>query len=172
MADLSWTSKRGQPWDDPGMAVQLMTFVLGALFSLVIQVLASRMALTRDQRKESWMRRLNSYQDFYQSTSQLLDLWRAGIDVSEDRSWGILMAARKAAYDAAVYDPDRHDQAERMQVLSVELLRLAQDDQRDPEHLNQLVAESRAILDAFVDGETALRLLRPSRRARLIAPRS
>jgi len=68
------------------MAGQLVIFVLGALFSLVIQVLASRMALRRDQRKESWMRRLNSYQDFYQSTSQLLDLWRAGIDVSEDRA--------------------------------------------------------------------------------------
>ncbi len=118
------------------------------------------------------MRRLNSYQDFYQSTSQLLDLWRAGIDVSEDRSWGILMAARKAAYDAAVYDPDRRHQAERMQALSVELLRLAQDDQRDSEHLNQLAAESQAILDAFIEGEAALPLLRSSGRVRLIARRS
>lgn len=147
------------------MVVQLVIFVLGALFSLVIQVLASRMALTRDQRKEGWMRRLNSYQDFYQATSQLLDLWRAGIDVSEDRSWDILMAARKAAYDAAVYDPERRHLAERMQVLSVELLRLADDDQRDPERLNELAIESQAILDAFVERETALRLLpRPSRR--------
>jgi hypothetical protein len=154
------------------MAVELITFVLGALFAVVIQVLVSRMTLARDQRKESWMRRLNSYQDFYQSTSQLLDLWRAGIDVSDDRSWDILMTARKAAYDAAVYDPDQRDQAERMQALSVELVRLAQEDQRDPEQLNQLAAESRAILDTFIAGETALRLLRSSGRARWIERRS
>lgn len=153
------------------MVVQFVIFFLGAAFSLVIQVLASRLALMRDQRKEGWMRRLNSYQDFYQSTSQLLDLWRAGIDVSEDRSWGILMAARKAAYDAAVYDPEQRHHAEQMQVLSVELLRLVRVDHRDPEHLDQLVAESQAILDAFFERETALRLPRSSLIRRLRSQR-
>jgi hypothetical protein len=141
------------------MVVQLLIFALGAIFSLFVQLVASRLALARDQRKESWMRRLNSYQDFFQSTRQLLDLWRAGIAVSEDRAWGILLVARKA-----VYDPERGELAQRMQALSVDLLLLVDSDPRDPEQLDRLAAESEEVLGAFLESEPSLRSLRRPRK--------
>jgi len=46
------------------MAVQIVTFVLGAVLALGLQFLAARLGLMREQARESWIRRLNSYQDF------------------------------------------------------------------------------------------------------------
>lgn len=105
--------------------MQLVIFVLGALFSLALQFLAARLGLLREQARESWIRRLNSYQDFSTAAVGLAELWLAGADVPESQVWEAITHARKAAYDAALYDETRTQLTSRMRDLSGDLVRLA-----------------------------------------------
>ena len=54
------------------MAMQLVVFVLGALFTFSLQFLTARLGLLREKARESWIRRLNSYQDFSTATVGLV----------------------------------------------------------------------------------------------------
>jgi hypothetical protein len=76
------------------------------------------------QRREYWIRRLNSYQDFYHQASQLVDLLDTGEVVPESVRWPAIGAARKAAYDAAFFDPDQADLTEEMKAITIDLVRL------------------------------------------------
>ncbi|MDP8942790.1 MAG: hypothetical protein M3N16_01510 [Actinomycetota bacterium] len=138
------------------MATALTTFVLGALFGVALQFLAARLALMREQARESWIRRLNSYQDFNTATVALAELWQAGVDVPKSHVWDAIAHARKAAYDAALYDKDRPTLTRRMRDLSGELARLSSEPRRDRTALEQVIAEAEAIWDEFARSDPAL----------------
>lgn len=138
------------------MTAQLVTFVLGGLFGLTLQFLAARLGLLREQARESWIRRLNSYQDFNTATVALAELWQANIDVPESHVWEAIAHARKAAYDAELYDDKRPHLPRRMRDLSGELARLSSESRRSPEALERVIAEARAIWREFAKSERSL----------------
>ena len=51
-----------------------LSFSLGVIFALFLQWISYRLSFRKDQRREYWIRKLNSYQDFYQHTMQLIGL--------------------------------------------------------------------------------------------------
>ncbi len=119
----------------------VLSFFLGATIAFALQYVSYRFT----QRREYWVRRLNSYQDFCHQSAQLVDLLIAGIDVPSDRCWAAVADARKAAYDAEFYDPDSRERWTEMQQITIELAALAADGQKDPPVLKDL--ERR--IDAF-----------------------
>lgn len=138
------------------MAEALITFALGAIFGVVLQFLAARLALIREQAREAWMRRLNSYEDFTTATVALAELWQAEVDVPESYAWDAIAHARKAAYDAALYDNDRPDLSRRMRDLTTELARLSVERGRDAGDLEHVIDEARAIWLEFAPAEHVL----------------
>jgi hypothetical protein len=74
--------------------------ILGSLFGFVLLWVSHRLSVKKEREKEHWIRRLNSYQDFYQHTMHLIDLLQAGIELPEPARWDAITLARKAAYDA------------------------------------------------------------------------
>ena len=100
-----------------------ISFFIGAVFALFLQWLSSRLTYRREQRREYWIRKLNSYQDFSQNTTQLLLLLASRIKVPESHFWDAITLARKAAYDAAFYDLGHPKRTERMMQITEELIR-------------------------------------------------
>lgn len=137
------------------MAVQIVTFVLGAVFTLGLQFLSARLGLMREQARESWVRRLNSYQDFNTAAIGLAELWQAGAAIPEPQVWDAITRARKAAYDAALYDAARPHLTTQMRELSGELVRFANGD-RDHEELEGFIESTRAIWDDYAGSDPAL----------------
>jgi len=138
------------------MAVQIVTFVLGAVFTLGLQFLSARLGLMREQARESWVRRLNSYQDFNTAAIGLAELWQAGAALPAPQIWDAITRARKAAYDAALYDAAHPHLTTQMRELSGELVRFANDGDRDHEKLEGFIKLARAIWDDFADSDPAL----------------
>lgn len=138
------------------MAVQIVTFVLGAVFALGLQFLAARLSLMREQARESWIRRLNSYQDFNTAAIGLAELWQAGGAIPATQIWDAVLRARKAAYDAALYDAAHPHLTTQMRELSDELVRFTNDGDRDHEKLERFIKSARAIWDDFADSDPAL----------------
>lgn len=95
----------------------VLSFFLGGTVAFALQYVSYRFT----QRREYWIRRLNSYQDFCHQSAQLVDLLIAGIDVPPDRCWAAVAEARKAAYDAEFYDPDSPERWTEMQEITIEL---------------------------------------------------
>lgn len=104
-----------------------LSFLVGAVFALFLQWLSSRFTYHREQRREYWIRKLNSYQDFYQNTTQLLVLLGLRIKVPETHFWNSMTLARKAAYDAAFYDLGHPERAVRMEQITEELIKYYQE---------------------------------------------
>ena len=100
-----------------------ISFLIGACFALFLQWLSSRLAYRREQRREYWIRKLNSYQDFHQNTMQLLILLESRIKVPETHFWNSITLARKAAFDAAFYDLRHPKRTERMGQITEWLIR-------------------------------------------------
>jgi len=125
------------------------------VFTLALQFLAARLGLIREQARESWIRRLNSYQDFNTAAVGLADLWRAGAAIPEAQVWDAITRTRKAAYDAALYDPGRPHLTTQMRELSGELVRFASAD-RNHEELDSFIESTRAIWDDFARSDPAL----------------
>jgi hypothetical protein len=111
-----------------------VSFVLGATVALALQYVSYRFT----QRREYWIRRLNSYQDFCHHSAQLIDLLIAEVDVPKDRRWAAVADARKAAYDARYYDPDAPDRWTEMQQITLEMAVLAEGQRQDPRALTEL----------------------------------
>ena len=140
------------------MWVELTTFVLGGIFAFALQFLATRLGLLREQARESWVRRLNSYQDFTSATVGLAELWKAGIEVPPAHAWDAITQARKAAYDASLYDGEHPALTSRMQRISADLVRLAPPDNRDRDELQGVIDAANGIWLEFAAFEQALRL--------------
>lgn len=102
------------------------------------------------------MRRLNSYQDFNAATVALAELWQAGVEVPESQTWEAIAHARKAAYDAALYDHNRPKLSRRVRDLSTELARLSAEPRHDAKALEHVIPEARAIWAEFAAEERVL----------------
>ena len=109
------------------MVAELLIFALGVGFAFMLQLFVSRLALSREKQKEAWVRKLNSYENFYRAMTDVVDLLVAGVGLPDSRLWDRLFDARKSAYDAASYDPDHSARTALMQQLTLELLLLHQD---------------------------------------------
>lgn len=137
----------GPMWDE------LLLFVLGALFAVFLQVFISRLAFTREKRREAWIRKLNSYENFYRALTQLIDLRVADVDVPQEQLWVALADARKAAYDGESYDPDAQQRTERMRQITLEFLIAEQRGETTAEKLAAWRRETREIRDQFYKEE-------------------
>lgn len=104
------------------MAGELLVFSLGAAFAVVLQLFVSNLTLTREKRKEAWVRKLNSYENFYRAMTHTIDLMLAGVAIPDDQLWSALLDARKSAYDATSYDPSHAGRTKQMRELTLELL--------------------------------------------------
>ena len=104
------------------MSLEVLIFLLGQLSAVALQLLVSRLALRREQRKEAWIRRLNSYENFYRASTQLIDLFQANVEVPQSSAWESIADARKAAYDASSYDPGNPGRTARMREVSLDLV--------------------------------------------------
>jgi len=94
------------------------------------------------------MRKLNSYQDFYQHTTQLLGLLRSNVSIPENVFWQSIALARKAAFDATFFDPGRLKRTERMQDVTLGLISML-DTSRGADKLVTLQAEVKYIQRSF-----------------------
>lgn len=100
------------------------SFLLGAIFALVLQWISYRLSFKKDQRKEYWIRKLNSYQDFYHHTTQLIDLLNSNISIPQNVYWQSISSARKAAYDAIFYDKTHPERTSKMKDITLDTIQL------------------------------------------------
>lgn len=128
----------------------VLSFVLGAAFAIVLQWVAHRLAVKRDQKKEYWIRFLNSYQDFYQQTTQLIDLLRSDLQVPREVYWSAMALARKAAYDASFFDEAHPARTERMKRITMELLRRLEGETDQVTSLDELEREINELRERFL----------------------
>jgi len=133
-----------------------ISFVLGAIFAILLQWISYRLSFRREQRREYWIRKLNSYQDFYQHTTQLIELISANISIPSDVYWGHISLARKAAYDAAFYDRSHLGRANRMKAITVELIQILQSDDTEPQRLEILLKQIEEVQKNFYQEEKLL----------------
>ncbi len=103
-----------------------ISFIFGAMFALVLQWVSYRLSFRKDQRREYWIRKLNSYQDFYQHTTQIIGLLDLKVSIPENVYWQSITLARKAAYDAEFYDRTHHERTTKMKNITLDLIRLLQ----------------------------------------------
>ncbi|MDQ3933624.1 MAG: hypothetical protein M3340_03225 [Actinomycetota bacterium] len=137
------------------METELAVFALGAVFAVALQLFISRLTLEREKRKEAWIRKLNSYENFYRAMTGLIDLVSAGVRVPEQQFWEAMVDARKSAYDAASYDAENPERTARMRQLTLDLVLAYQGGELDGERLRELREETEAIRSGFYSEERA-----------------
>ena len=115
-----------------------ISFILGAVFALVMQWVSYRLSFRKDQRREYWIRKLNSYQDFYQHTTQLIGLLGSKVSIPDNVYWQSISLARKAAYDAAFYDISHHERTDNMKAITLDLIQIFQSNKQERERLQIL----------------------------------
>jgi dipeptidase len=130
-----------------------ISFILGSIFALLLQWVSYHLSFKKDQKKEYWMRKLNSYQDFYQHTTQLIALLRSNVSIPENVYWQSIALARKAAFDAAFFDTGHRQRTERMQDVTVALITALQSSNRSQENLETLHSEIEGIQQSFCEEE-------------------
>ena len=133
-----------------------ISFLLGAIFALFLQWVSYRLSFKKDQRREHWIRRLNSYQDFYQHTSQLIGLLKSKVSIPDSVYWQSISLARKAAYGAAFYDRSHPERTDKMKAITLELVRLLQQNNPDTEKLERLPKQIEEIQTNFYGEEKLL----------------
>lgn len=135
------------------METGLLIFVLGAVFAVGLNVFISELTLRREKRKEAWIRRLNSYENFYRAMTGVIDLLAAGVRVPEAKLWEAVGDARKSAYDAASYDPTHPERTSRMQELTLALILAYQRDEASADQLGAWRNEIEQIRASFYASE-------------------
>lgn len=100
------------------------SFILGAIFALMLQWVSYSLSFRKDQRREYWIRKLNSYQDFYQYTTQIIELLDSKVSIPENVYWQYISFARKAAYDADFYDMTHPERTNKMKNITLNLILL------------------------------------------------
>ena len=126
-----------------------ISFILGAVFALVMQLISYRLSFKKDRRKEYWIRKLNSYQDFYQHTTQLIGLLGSRVSIPDNIYWQSISLARKAAYDAAFYDISHTERTDKMKTITLDLVRILQSNEQVPERLQTLQKQIEEIQSNF-----------------------
>lgn len=115
-----------------------ISFVLGAIFALGMQWVSYRLSFKKDQKREYWIRKLNSYQDFYQHTTQLIGLLGSKVSIPDNVYWQSISLARKAAYDAAFYDISHSERTNKMKAITIDLVQILQSNEQEKERLQLL----------------------------------
>jgi hypothetical protein len=133
-----------------------ISFLLGAIFALFLQWISYRLSFRKDQRREYWIRKLNSYQDFYQHTLQLIGLLRSKVSIPDNVYWQSISLARKAAYDAAFYDTSHPEQTEKMKTITLELLQMLKSNEQESRRLDELIERIEEIHSEFYQEEKSL----------------
>jgi predicted house-cleaning noncanonical NTP pyrophosphatase (MazG superfamily) len=133
-----------------------LSFILGAFFGILYQWISYLLSFRKDQRKEFWIRKLNSYQDFYHHTSQLIDLLRMEVKVPENIYWEAISSARKAAYDASFYDLSNLIRTEKMKKITSDIVNIYQSETTDMENLAELMEHIEKIQESFYNQENLL----------------
>jgi hypothetical protein len=133
-----------------------ISFLLGAIFALFLQWISYRLSFRKDQRREYWIRKLNSYQDFYQHTLQLIGLLRSKVSIPDNVYWQSISLARKAAYDAAFYDISHPEQTEKMKTITLELLQMLKSNEQESRRLDELIERIEEIHSEFYQEEKSL----------------
>ena len=131
------------------MAADLLVFGLGAAFAVVLQLFASQLTLAREKRKEAWVRRLNSYENFYRAMTHVIDLLIADLQIPDEQLWAALLDARKSAYDATSYDVAHGGRTTQMRELTLELLLLHQKQDCGRQRLFELRGKVTKVRDEF-----------------------
>lgn len=133
-----------------------ISFLLGAIFALFLQWISYRLSFKKDQRKEYWIRKLNSYQDFCQHANNLLGLLMSKISIPDNVYWQSISLARKAAYDAYFYDRIHPERTGKMMDITLEIIRIIQLNNTDMETLERLIKKIEKIQISFYKEETLL----------------
>lgn len=132
-----------------------LSFVLGSLFAVFLRWVSQALALRRDKRKEYWIRVLNSYQDFYQQTIQLIDLVRSDVDIPTGVYWDSMSLARKAAFDASFYDQGHPERTEEMKTITTKLLRILEGRESEIRQVEKLERRVEQIREEFLEESSA-----------------
>lgn len=101
---------------------QVFYVALGAALALIGSIVTQAYQNLRNKKNEYWIRKLNSYQDFYQHTSQLCNLIESLVQLPDAVFWGSISAARKAAFDANFYDKKHPDRTGKLTAITSELV--------------------------------------------------
>jgi len=133
-----------------------ISFLLGAIFALFLQWISYRLSFKKDQRREYWIRKLNSYQDFYQHATQLIGLLRSRVSIPDNVYWQSILLARKAAYDATFYDRTHPERTDKMKNITLELIQILQQNNPDTEKLERLLKQIEEIQTSFYEEEKLL----------------
>lgn len=133
-----------------------ISFIFGAIFALVLQWVSYRLSFRKDQRREYWIRKLNSYQDFYHHTTQLIGLLNSKVSIPENVYWQSISLARKAAYDATFYDRTHPERTEKMKVITLELIKLYNSNKEQSDILSSLAGQVDGIIEEFYKEEKLL----------------
>ena len=134
-----------------------ISFLLGAIFAVFLQWISYRLSFKKDQRKEYWIRKLNSYQDFYQHTTQLIGLLKSKVSIPDNVYWQSISLARKAAYDATFYDISQPERTDKMKTVTLELIQILQQNNSDIEKkLERLLGQIEDIQTSFYKDEKLL----------------
>jgi len=115
-----------------------ISFILGAIFALVMQWVSYHLSFRKDKRREYWIRKLNSYQDFYQHTTQLIGLLGSKVSIPDNVYWQSISLARKAAYDAAFYDISHPGRTDKMKTITLDLIQILQSNKQEKERVQML----------------------------------
>ena len=126
-----------------------ISFILGAVFALVMQWVSYRLSFRKDQRREYWIRKLNSYQDFYQHTTQLIGLLGSKVSIPDNVYWQSISLARKAAYDASFYDISHPERTDKMKAITIDLIQILQSNKQERERLQILQTQVEEIQANF-----------------------
>lgn len=130
-----------------------ISFILGVAISLLVQWISYRLSFKKDQKKEYWIRKLNSYQDFYQHVNQLVGLLRINTSVPDNVFWQSISLARKAAFDAAFFDWENPERPKQMEHITQALISAYQGKTLDDKMLNMFAEETQNIQYAFYEDE-------------------
>lgn len=133
-----------------------ISFILGASFGIFYQWISYFLSFRKDQRKEYWIRKLNSYQDFYHHTTQLIDLMNSELKIPENLFWQTISSARKAAYDACFYDLLNSNRTEIMKKITLDLISIYQLGNIHKDNLNEIMIKISQIQISFYNEEKLL----------------
>lgn len=133
-----------------------ISFLFGAIFALCLQWVSYRLPFRKDRRREYWIRKLNSYQDFYQHATQLIGLLRSKVSIPPNVYWQSISLARKAAYDAAFYDRTHPERTDKMKNITLDLIQFLESKDHITDNLQMLLSQVEEIQAEFCQEEKLL----------------
>jgi hypothetical protein len=130
--------------------------MLGTIFALILQWVSYRLSFRKDQRKEYWIRKLNSYQDFYHHTAHLIELLGSKVSIPDNVYWQSISLARKAVYDAAFYDKTHLNRTDKMKAITLQLIEISKSEERNQKYLNSIAKQIEKMIEEFYHEEKFL----------------